>query len=90
MMEHLNSIPEEQANLHIVENMDVNNLPELMKSVLSLAQTPAEKDMLLMSALVACGSVMPNLYVRYGPTAVLSRVLSFRTATLPDSMRLVI
>ena len=69
MMEHLNSIPEEQANLHIVENMDVNNLPELMQSVLSLAQTPAEKDMLLMSALVACGSVMPNLYVKYGPTA---------------------
>ena len=60
---------EEQANLHIVENMDVNNLPEIMKSVLSLAQTSAEKDMLLMSALVACGSVMPNLYCRYGIAA---------------------
>ena len=33
MIENLNPIPEEQANLHIVENMDVNNLPELMKSV---------------------------------------------------------
>ena len=60
---------EEQGNLRIVENMDVNNLPELMKSVLSLANTPAEKDMLLMSALVACGSVMPNLYVKYGISA---------------------
>ena len=60
---------EEQANLHIVENMDVNNLPELMKSVLSLAQTPAEKDMLLMSALTACSGVMPNLYYRYGVAA---------------------
>ena len=59
-MEKINSM-EEQGNLHIVENMDVNNLPELMKNVLSLANTPAEKDMLLMSALVACGSVMPNL-----------------------------
>ena len=68
MMEHLNSL-EEQANLHIVENMDVNNLPELMQKVLSLANTPAEKDMLLMSALVACGSVMPNLYVKYGVAA---------------------
>jgi hypothetical protein len=58
--------PEEQGNLHIVENMDVNNLPELMKNVLSLAHTPAEKDMLLMSALTACSSVMPNLYVKYG------------------------
>ena len=49
---------EEQENLHIVENMDVNNLPQLMQKVLSLANTPAEKDMLLMSALTACGSVM--------------------------------
>ena len=68
MIQNLNSM-EEQANLRIVENMDVNNLPELMQSVLSLAHTPAEKDMLLMSALVACGSVMPNLYVRYGVAA---------------------
>ena len=60
---------EEQENLHIVENMDVNNLPELMKNVLSLAHTPAEKDMLLLSALTACGSVMPNLYVKYGIAA---------------------
>ena len=61
--------PEEQANLRIVENMDVNNLPEMMQNVLSLANTSAEKDMLLMSALVACGSVMPNLYCRYGVAA---------------------
>ena len=60
---------EEQVNLRIVENMDVNNLPELMQSVLSLANTPAEKDMLLMSALTACSSVLPNLYVRYGVAA---------------------
>ena len=69
MIENLNPIPEEQANLRIVENMDVNNLPEMMQKVLSLANTPAEKDMLLMSALVACGSVMPNLYCRYGIAA---------------------
>ena len=66
MIENLNSISEEQANLHIVENMDVNNLPELMKSVLSLAHTPDEKDMLLMSALTACSGVLPNLYFKYG------------------------
>ena len=60
---------EEQANLHIVENMDVNNLPELLKNVLSLAQTPAEQDMLLMATLSACSSVMPNLYCRYGIAA---------------------
>ena len=66
MIENLNSISEEQGNLHIVENMDVNNLPELLKSVLSLAHTPAEKDMLLMSALTACSGVLPNLYFKYG------------------------
>ena len=65
MIQNLNST-EEQVNLHIVENMDVNNLPELMKSVLSLAHTPAEKDMLLMSALTACSGVLPNLYFKYG------------------------
>lgn len=65
MIQNLNS-SEEQVNLHIVENMDVNNLPELMKSVLSLANTPAEKDMLLMSALTACSGVLPNLYFKYG------------------------
>ena len=68
MIQNLTS-SEEQANLRIVENMDVNNLPEIMKNVLSLAHTPAEKDMLLMSALTACGSVMPNLYVKYGVAA---------------------
>lgn len=69
MNEIQNLNPEEQANLHIVENMDVNNLPQLLSSVLSLAQSPAEKDMLLMAALTACGSVMPNLYVKYGVAA---------------------
>jgi len=68
MIQNLNST-EEQANLHIVENMDVNNLPELMKSVLSLAHTPAEKDMLLMSALTACSGVLLNLYFKYGMAA---------------------
>ena len=69
MIEKVNSLPEEQANLHIVENMDVNNLPDLLKNVLSLAQTPAEQDMLLMATLSACSSVMPNLYCRYGIAA---------------------
>ena len=67
MIENIN--PEEQANLHIVSNMDVTNLPPFMQSVLSLAQTPAEKDMLLLASLTACGAVMPNLYCRYGIAA---------------------
>lgn len=66
MNEIQNLNPEEQANLRIVENMDANNLPQLLSSVLSLAQSPAEKDMLLLSSLAACSSVMPNLYFKYG------------------------
>jgi len=66
MNEIQNLNPEEQANLRIVENMDANNLPQLIQSVLALAQSPAEKDMLLMATLTACGAVMPNLYFKYG------------------------
>lgn len=66
MTEIQNLNPEEQENLRIVENMDANNLPQLLSSVLSLAQSPAEKDMLLLSSLAACSSVMPNLYFKYG------------------------
>lgn len=67
MTENLNQ--EEQDNLRIVENMDVTNLPPFMQSVLSLASSPAEKDMLLLASLTACGAVMPNLYCRYGIAA---------------------
>lgn len=67
MIENLNQ--EEQANLRIVEDMDVTNLPPFMQSVLSLASSPAEKDMLLLASLTACGAVMPNLYCRYGIAA---------------------
>lgn len=69
MNENQNLNPEEQANLHIVSNMDGSNLPPFLQSILSLAQTPAEKDMLLMATLTACGAVMPNLYCRYGIAA---------------------
>lgn len=68
-MEKMISSSEEQANLRIVSNMDVNNLPPFMQSLLSLAHTDAEKDMLLLSSLVACGAVMPNLYCKYGIAA---------------------
>lgn len=69
MIQNQNLNSEEQANLHIVSNMDGSNLPPFLQSVLSLAQTPAEKDMLLMATLTACGAVMPNLYCRYGIAA---------------------
>ena len=60
---------ETETDLHISTHLNEAELPALLSSVLSLANTPAEKDMLLMSALTACGSVMPNLYVKYGISA---------------------
>ena len=67
MIENLNSIPE--TDLHISSHINENQLPDMIRPVLGMAQSPAEKDMLLMALLTACGSVMPNLYFRYGIAA---------------------
>ena len=66
-MEKLNSM-EEQANLRIVEHLDIQNLPQPIQSMLSLATTPEEQDILLMATLTAASACVPNLYFRYGPT----------------------
>ena len=59
---------EEQANLRIVEHLDMQNLPEPIQHMLSLATTPEEQDILLMATLAAASACVPNLYFRYGPT----------------------
>ena len=69
MNEIQNLNPETETDLHISTHLNEAELPALLSSVLSLAHTPAEKDMLLMSALVACGSAMPNIYCKYGVAA---------------------
>lgn len=66
-MEKLNSM-EEQANLRMVESLDIQNLPKVMQEMLSLASTPEEQDILLMATLTAASACVPNLYFRYGPT----------------------
>ena len=63
-----NFVCEEQANLRIVEHIDVQNLPEPIQRMLSLASTPEEQDILLMATLTAASACVPNLYFRYGPT----------------------
>ena len=65
-MNVLNS--EEQANLRIVENLEMQNLPQPLQTMLSLASTPEEQDILLMATLTAASACVPNLYFRYGPT----------------------
>lgn len=59
---------EDQLNLHIVENLDQTQLPASLQQMLSLAQTPEEQDILLLSMLTAASACVPNLFFRYGPT----------------------
>lgn len=57
------------SDLLITPHINDAALPAMIRPVLSLAQSPAEKDMLLMSLLTASGCCMPNLYFRYGVAA---------------------
>ena len=59
---------EEQANLRIVEHLNMSNLPPIVRNMLSLACTPEEQDILLMATLTGASACVPNLYFRYGPT----------------------
>lgn len=62
-MEKINPI-----DLRIVEHLDMQNLPESVQQMLSLATTPEEQDIILMATLAAASACVPNLYFRYGPT----------------------
>ena len=64
---NLNST-EEQVDLRIVEHLNCNSLPESLQTMLSLAKTEEEKDILLMATLAGASACVPNLYFRYGPT----------------------
>ena len=68
MIQNLSSAMEADQDLHIAKHIEPENLPAMIKPIMSLAQSDAERDMLLMSLLTAAGSCMPNLYFRYGLT----------------------
>ena len=59
---------EEQDNLRIVEHLDMQNLPNILQDMLSLASTPEEQDILLMATLTGASACVPNLFFKYGPT----------------------
>ena len=67
-MEKITSLNSE-TDLHISTHLNEAELPALIRPVLSLAQSPAERDMLLLSLITAAGSCMPNLYCKYGIAA---------------------
>ena len=67
MIKNLNSL-EGQVDLRIVEHLDMQQLPESLQQMLSLASTPEEQDIILMATLAAASACVPNLYFRYGMT----------------------
>ena len=68
MIQNLSSAMEADQDLHIAKHIEPENLPAMIQPIMSLAQSDAERDMLLLSLLTASGSCMPNLYFRYGLT----------------------
>ena len=68
MIQNLQSAMEAEQDLHIAKHIEPEKLPAMIQPIMSLAQSDAERDMLLMSLLTAAGSCMPNLYFRYGLT----------------------
>lgn len=69
MIQNLQPAMETDQDLHIASHIDNAELPALIRPLMNLAQSPAEKDMLLLSLLTAAGSCMPNLYCKYGIAA---------------------
>ena len=67
MTKNLN-LTEGQEDLRIVEHLDMQQLPESLQQMISLASTPEEQDIILMATLAAASACVPNLYFRYGPT----------------------
>ena len=68
MIQNLQSAMEAEQDLHIAKHVEPEKLPAMIQPIMALAQSDAERDMLLMSLLTAAGSCMPNLYFRYGLT----------------------
>ena len=52
---------EEQDDLRIVEHLNIQNLPSILENMLSLASTPEEQDILLMSTLAGASACTPVL-----------------------------
>ena len=59
---------EADQDLHIAKHVEPENLPTMIQPIMALAQSDAERDMLLLSLITAADSCMPNLYFRYGLT----------------------
>ena len=58
-----------ESDLHICSHIEPESLPAMIRPLMNLAQSDAEKDMLLLSLLTAAGSCMPNIYCKYGIAA---------------------
>lgn len=68
MIKNLSTMAEAEQDLHIAKHIAPESLPAMIQPVMALAQSDAERDILLLSLLTAAGSCLPNLYFRYGLT----------------------
>ena len=68
MIQLTNQSADVEQDLHIAKHINPEQLPAILQPIMALAQSDAEKDILLLSLLTAAGSCMPNLYFRYGLT----------------------
>ena len=68
MIQNLSIIQETEQDLHIAKHIAPESLPAMIQPIMSLAQSDAERDILLLSLLTAAGSCMPKLFFRYGLT----------------------
>lgn len=66
MIKDLHSMVNAEQDLRITRHISLEDFPKMIQSILSLAQSDAEKDMLLLSGLTAAGSCMSKVYCRYG------------------------
>lgn len=67
-MKTLITTPNNQDDLLISPYLNDEQMPSIIRDLMPLAKTPAQKDMLLLSILTAAGSAMPNTYFTYGLT----------------------
>ena len=68
MIENLSSMNSEN-DVNIANHIEPESLPAMIRPIMNLAQSDAERDMLLLSLITAAGACMPNLYCRYGIAA---------------------
>ena len=62
-------IPTPSASPYLSTDINVGQLPPLLEQAMTVADEPAQQDMLLISTLTACSFAMPNIKILHGGKA---------------------